>query len=503
MFLALTSSYILMAITTVISLLMVPLLVFWLGDENYGLWLLAGAVLSHLNLGSFGLQGSIERRLAETRGTGDLEQRAIVASSGFGVSLVLSSLLMIGGIVLAAIAPVFLPDNATVEQSYLLRLIIFLMAFRMASGVALQIFSSLLFTHREVPRLHVAKIVMNIVKFLLGLGVILTGGGLVEYAWSQVTGFLIQPLVCYIYTRRVLGPTGLSISRIRRHEAISLINTGGWLVGLTALNLVLQQVPFFLISKNAGLAAVTILGVNWKLWDLGRSLILRLAFVAWPRVSEHAGSGDHAALLRQVKTIGLPSLLLASAGCGAMVWYVEPLIGWWINPTLYGGDALTIALGFLALIKVGRYTAHMIILGGGQVDRLVKLGIPEALLLLAMLWPATTLGGVTGAAWAMVIAAVATTAWSWPCLVADLIEVPRAKILGRALVVQACSAVPASALSYTITHVWDVRNLAVICLLGGVATCLGLLTAWLLALTPTDRQLLRDPVLRLLRRQSK
>jgi O-antigen/teichoic acid export membrane protein len=87
------------------SFVLTPIMIRCLGDFYYGLWMLAYSVLSYYTFFDLGLSTSVQRFVALSRVSGDCRAASETISAAVAIMTVISALLVVGTISIAAILP--------------------------------------------------------------------------------------------------------------------------------------------------------------------------------------------------------------------------------------------------------------------------------------------------------------------------------------------------------------------------------------------------------------
>ncbi len=320
-------------VAALLALAVTPYALGVLGDERFGVWALAGAVLVTLRLLDLGLKGALTRAVADAEGR---DNRAAVGPA-LATSRVLSLVLAAAMVALAWLlrAPVVailrVPEALRAEAAYVV----------VGTAVVAAIettFAPFQATLDGVGRMDLTNAVDTAQRLLSGLGVFLVlsaGWGLQGLVWKNALTALLAGLAYRALMRRRAPDLKLAPLGLDWKEARALLAYGRHIQTVNLGALLIEPVSKVLLSRNVGLEAVTIFELATRVTSQIAGAFFALSAALFPATAEMrsaAGSaGDRAVMAlyrpasRYLAWLVLPifALLMALAG---------PFITAWLGP---------------------------------------------------------------------------------------------------------------------------------------------------------------------------
>ena len=189
-------SYLNLLIGNIIPFLYTPIMLRLLGQAEYGLYGIANSIMGYIGLLNFGIGGTIVRYLSKYRAAGDREQEARVAGLFLKIYSVVCVLILTAGFVFAANVQVYsrslLPDE--VEN---LRILVVLMTLNTAVFLPFGVFNSIVIAYERYIFSKLVGVLATVLSPILHLILLYMGYGSV----GLVVGSTLLNFVTYsLYT---------------------------------------------------------------------------------------------------------------------------------------------------------------------------------------------------------------------------------------------------------------------------------------------------------------
>ncbi len=314
----------------VLALIVTPFAVSVLGNDRFGVWALAGAVLAMLRLLDLGLNRSLTRALADAHGRSDLTSSAAMLATARGLALILA-----GGIAIVTwlltrplVLGVFrVPPGLEDEAAYVV------------TGTALVAALEMVFSPYQggldgVGRMDVSNAIDTLQRVLSAVGVVLVlslGWGLPGLVWKNlataaIAGLAYRQALAKLSPPLVNAGLALDVALARRLLAygrhIQVVNLGAMLI---------EPVSKVLLSRSLGLDAVAMFELASRIVGQVGGAFLALGAALFPAAAcerSLSDRGDEAvralyvSAARYLAWIALPcyALLLALAGPFVVAW---------------------------------------------------------------------------------------------------------------------------------------------------------------------------------------
>lgn len=395
--LAVVTSFVSKAGTILLQLLSIPIAVRVLGRGEFGLYTTVNLTLSTMALLEVGVGPALAHGLSKARAAGNENRQRELGSSAFFLLLGIAALagLMLSALLLAVpISTIYGPEYAGRES-----------ALRPALWVGLGLFLCILILnlteriregHLEVATNNLWGATGNV------LAACLVGAGIwwvpqVWYLVLAVHGAMVMGKICNTLTlwgkhplmrpspryfrkdvAKGLFADGLSFSTCCVITGVIEYNLCGWMVG-----------------RTGGPAQIALYGVFISLTVMQLGFVVMLSTPTWPAVAEALARGDLPWARGAAKRLCL-------FGGGFALCSVIGLValGPWVLPFWLGKEfshlerSLLACYGLYFVAHVWRHLNHAMMIGTGQVSKLVVIQLIESLVLATLAWPILKWGGV-------------------------------------------------------------------------------------------------------------
>jgi O-antigen/teichoic acid export membrane protein len=335
------------AIANIVSL---PLLAKYLGQERFGVWLIASSFLTWSSIADLGLANTLKNNLAEADGQGDV-QRAIQAITS--TIFAICSLTVILLVVLLLANPfipwmrIFNVQRGLAEISAFGLVCSLLFVARIPLTIPNQVYSG----YQEGYYYQVISGGTNLLALvMLGL-VTQLGGDLSALAWAFFGTLLAADVLAGFHLfgrhRPELFPYWENFDLA---TALQVMRSGLQIWVAQISSIAVFQTDLVIVAQLFGAPEVAIYGVVLRLFTI--TSFLQGAFLSplWPAYTEAAIRGDRAWIMTTFRRSIVISLAMAVTVGGILVFAVPYLVKIWVNPNaqvdilLLGGMLSTIVL---------------------------------------------------------------------------------------------------------------------------------------------------------------
>ena len=427
--LAVVTSFLSKAGTILLQLLSIPIAVRVLGREEFGLYTTVNLTLSMVSLLQVGVGPALTHGLARARAGGDEKRQRELGSTAF---FLMAGIALTAGLALAAVLllvplPVIYGADFKGSES----------ALRPALWVGLGLFL-LLFVlnltervregHLEVASNNIWGAAGNVMAAVfVGVGV----------WWIPQVWYLVVAVHGAMVLGKLLNTAGLwrkhplmlpSIRHVRPQVARHLFSDG---LAFSTCCLVPGFIEYnlfgWLVGRVGGPAEVALYGVFITLTVMQLGFVVMLSTPTWPAVAEALARDDHPWARVAAKRLYLYGS--AFAVCSAIGLTV---LGPWALKLWLGKDfgnigrPLLACYGLYFIAHVWRHLNHAMMIGTGQVPKLVRIQLAESALVALLGIVALHLGGVPALFATMGILILSLTGAFLPRQVARVLRGPAA-----------------------------------------------------------------------------
>jgi O-antigen/teichoic acid export membrane protein len=356
--------YIGLAFELVLGLVMLPINTRYLGQADYGLWMLATSIVAYFPVLELGYGGAMERFVAHYRARRNAEAINEIASTLVFVFAAIG----LGMFVVVAIASWHLGSwfDLTPEQARVGSIVLVLVAAQFALGLPFAIFGAVV---NGFQRTYLNSIVGTTVAFAVGavnLIVVFGGGGLLELVAAltatRLLGFAAYRLTAYrVFPLLRIRPSLFRLARLREVTRFSV-----YMLIQDAASRMNYATDPMVIAAVLSTGAVAIWTVAQRLADAVTQLTSQLNDVLFPIVvdCDTAQLNDR---LRDLLVQGTRlSLATAFPLVGTLAILAEPVVVGWTGPEFRAAAVVVQVLGLVVLLRVGSDTASMVLRGAGH-----------------------------------------------------------------------------------------------------------------------------------------
>ncbi len=409
---AVLSSFVSKAGTVLLQLLSIPLAVRVLGREEFGLYATVNLTLATISLLQVGVGPALTHGLTRARADGDETKQRELGSTAF---FLMAGIALLAGLALAAVLlsvplPTLFGDAFAGKES----------ALRPALWVGLGLFLMLFVLnltervregHLEVASNNLWGAAGNIMAAIF----VSVGVWFIPQVWFLVVavhGAMVLAKLCNTVALWKKHPLMMpSVKSVRLATARHLFTDG---IAFSTCCLVSGFVEFnfcgWLVGRDGGPSAIALYGVFITLTVMQLGFVVMLSTPTWPAVAEALARNDRAWAVQAARRLYLYGSGFAI--CSALGLLV---LGPFLLPLWLGGEFSNISRGLLGcyglyfIAHVWRHLNHAMMIGTGQVGKLVRIQLVESFCVAVLGATALRYGGVEALLGTMGIVILALT----------------------------------------------------------------------------------------------
>lgn len=344
-----------------IAFLLVPYMVGYLGNAQYGLWILVSSVVAYGALAEFGIAAAVTKYVSEYSTLGQHHKcRRIIASA-----LCLYSLIGLGIIVLFAALSAAVPALFHLEQNQ--HEVATRLTVLMGIGLGLSIpFSASTAVLQGLHRFDITALLSMARNLIFAAGVVISlpgGGNALSLAVSYILALVIVqvPAVWWIYRLTPeyrFGSFNASAKNMKKLLAFSwplfMVNVGGFLQSKSDEIVIGARLPVGLITPYS---------ITLMLSRIPQIVAEQFISFILPIASE-LGAKDQNDKLRQLFIVSTRMSLAVFLAIGAVIAILaESVIGVWVGESYSKYSVLVWILGAALAIDIVQWPAAMILQG--------------------------------------------------------------------------------------------------------------------------------------------
>jgi len=307
-----------------------PLMIRHLGEHDYGIWLLALAIIGWLRLLDLGVSFSGARFLGKAIGAeNDAEYRALTVTLSW-LFLWIGAACLVLTVLIVLTLPIWI-----VEPDLLQKVRWLVLGFGIAIAVRFwtRIFEVILKGHVRYDLIGVAAIVKSILQGGLILFFLLTGHGLLTLLIVFIATDILDQLLLVLFARRVSPEASLAPSHRNRETIAPLLKFSATAMVTNTGHSLRGGIDPLIIAKLSGVAAVPVYSIGARFLSVFTDIINAIFggnFLA--AFSQLHGRDDRESLIRSFLASIRHSAAIATLGGAALLMYGPAFIERWVGP---------------------------------------------------------------------------------------------------------------------------------------------------------------------------
>lgn len=384
-------------------LVQVPLLLSFLGVDNYGRWLVIYSLPSWLSLANLGFGSVASNEMSISVSGGDYERANRLYSTTFALLL---ALLVFGGVIVSLIVPfisweIYLKDIGSKHSEIVGAIII--LAFNVLFSFYGELFGG---RFRAAQKAHQAILISSIRPWVeLGMMLLmLTFSTRFDYlAFSILISTLIYILTKQYTSYKVIPILTFHFKNIDKRLFASLFKKGVAFQAFPLGNALLFQGTIMIVQIVLGPASVVLFGTARTLIRTISQGMELVNNTIWPELSHLFGCGD-VDRIRKLHRIAVGISLIISTGGSLVIAIIGPsLYRFWIGKTLELPYHLLLLFLLSVPINALWLTSSVIHMASNKHEKLASRYLIANFLCVICCYLLAKLQGIEGAAFATIV----------------------------------------------------------------------------------------------------
>lgn len=396
------------AVRTIVSLLRVPLLVWALTLEQYGLYVAVLGVVATANLLDLGLTYAVLNAVAEARGRDDRGSISQIVSTAFMIysAIVLTAFVLIAPLLLTL--PLDRILSAPSEQSVLVRQIALLGFATLVLPLPLKVFSAGLQGFQKQYAVSLFRTVSSVAELaLLASVAVAFRGNLMAVVLTVFASELLRWSIFAGYAMRRQPELALRLRAASRTLAPGLAAAGLVFFVTGLANLLKLFLGSSIVSHGLGPAAVPTYSVPLALFVAAFGLALISAQSFWPAYGEAAARGEWE-WVQRAYVLGTKTAVGVAGAFAVPGWlFGAELIDLWLPKTIAVSQPLLLCLAVWLVSQTCVHSAATLLSGLRRIKLVMLVALVEGVGVFGCsLWLVERFG----------VAGVGAAMASWSCL---------------------------------------------------------------------------------------
>jgi O-antigen/teichoic acid export membrane protein len=472
-----------------------PIMVHRLGQEQFGLWTLIFSTLGLLSLLDFGIGTGVVKAVAEATGKGDIALRNRMVSTYAVAYTVMGLVSAVGVVILAGLFPtVFaIPES---ERTRTLATLLIVGARSAVLLFPLSLFRGILFGQQQIAVLNAIQAATTLLYACSVAWALTHGAGIVALACLNLAAMLVEHAAYIVVAYRKTPDLHIRFSLASRalfRDAVGL-SVSQLVIALSGL--ILLRTDPIIIKLFLPMQAVAIYAVALKISENSFLFVKQFVNATSPLVAQLHGQGDDQKirfiLVNAAKLAFAPGVVLA---CGATTLGTEIIVHWVGQEFAQAGLVLTLLVWAMALM-VPQMVAFGVLTYTDRHAFPARAAIASAVANVVFTLLLVRRFGLVGiAAGTLLATLVVDVGWVLPHA-CRLYHVPLVTYFRRVFVTTLIPGLVQGAVTMALKTLWPPHHLLSAVLLGVPGALMYVAVFWFVALDPTEKDLIRNRLLR-------
>lgn len=348
-------SYVIILLTNGIGLLLTPFIIRSLGQSEYGLWTMIGALVGYMTVLDFGLNKTIVRFVAKYRAENDKIGEENFLAHGFIMYGLISLLVVIGGLTVYFNLDTLYENVLTVEELKKAKIMFLILIFNLAISLPGGAFTGICSGYEEFILPRAANVVRYIFRSLLIVSLLMYGGDSVGIVIVDTS---MNLLIIAVNMTIVFKKLKVKIYLHHFDKALLRLIFGFsiWIFTFALVHQFRWQFGYFILGLSFETSVVAVYAIGITLGNYYGAFSSAISSVFLPRamkmVSANVSSSDLTDMFIKISRIVLLVLLFV---LGGFILVGKDFVYFWagenfIDAYLY---AVIIMLGLTLLLSQG------------------------------------------------------------------------------------------------------------------------------------------------------
>lgn len=258
-------------LNTAILAIAYPLYLYFLGYEQYGLWLVLSAVLTFAQLGNLGINQAVMKLVAEEYGRGDLKAVQGIVSSATAI-LILAGMSTLALILLFRSEIIQLLRLSESDARVVSRLLPYVGCLSIYVYLV-QTVNAVLAGLGRMDLANYTQTAGRCIMVAIGGGLLLLSRGLASLLIANVLSYIVVHVTSVILIRRMTPIHVFRMGSCSLRHIRQLVHFGSGILGGAAVALLMNPFNKLLLSRYAGIATVPVYEIALQVSMQMRALI--------------------------------------------------------------------------------------------------------------------------------------------------------------------------------------------------------------------------------------
>lgn len=365
---------ILKPVTMILSLIYVPLIMGYLGEERYGVWATISSFVSWLSLCDIGIGNGMRNKLAESYAIGDKRRSKEIVSTAYFSLGVISAIIFVVYAIFGGIFDVSRLLNISLDGENVNNAILITVLF-VCINFVLSLANTVMYAVQKAAAASVCGALghLNNIIFVLCIRNVIPASMTVA-AILYGSSTAIANILLSIYIKIKYKEIFPSVKFVRKSEVKSITTLGvGFFLGQVS-STIMNSTDNILISKFFGPAVVTPYSTEYKIFMMLIQVQGLIIMPMWSAFTEAKVRGDYKWIKEKMTKLNWLAVLL-SFGVAAVVILLRPLTKIWLGRSLNFDNSTTVVMAVYIITYLFSSNYSAMLCGLGEVKIYSSLAI--------------------------------------------------------------------------------------------------------------------------------
>lgn len=404
-------SYLNIGISLLSNIILVPMYLYYLGKEQYGLWIVVLSIVGFLGLSNLGIAQVVSNLVAGANAKKEYDNIRAIVTTGYWLYVIVAFfvLVFVLGAVLLAPLKSFFKVSSSLEKIVVPVLIISSVFFLLQ--LPLTIFRVTLRSLNMIYKEQIFAIIFTVIQFVGVLVILLLGIGIIGLSVFYGVVGVLSGLILFMYLRSIVP--GISVSRefFNKKLAKELMTPGIYFFILQLSGGLIFSTDNIIISAVLGTAVVAPYAVAFRFLMIISGIPSVLTSNMLPAITSSYVLNN-----RKYLSDSYTNVLSLCFGFGILVVFLLISVGpdlmiKWVGIENYVGNSTFYLFIVLIFIQIILWPSDSILMGTTRHRGYAIMALFEGFLNLSLSLWWVHIWGVAGVAAATLTARLATNGW--------------------------------------------------------------------------------------------
>jgi len=247
-------------IEALIAIIMIPLMIRYLGNKEYGIWVIVLSIVTYLNVINTGITNAVQRYLAIAVGSNSNQKLNEVINSSLVIYASLSIVSLLIVYITANFGNLFIDSG--VDLFYAVALII---GTKVTLSIPASVFYALLAANLRQDLQSLIEILMTLIRSGLIVLSLLNNGSVIEIALIVLVIELTAKLFIIISALKTTEKINYSKKYINKRQILDLLRFGSYALIIRLMDSIKSTSHNFLVTKLIGISSVIFISMPFMI----------------------------------------------------------------------------------------------------------------------------------------------------------------------------------------------------------------------------------------------